>query len=133
MSRYSHDVGSALIQALSNVPSTQPAQLAGYWANRDFFLAEFRHYLAVVDGYDQRVVRMKAAHDHYLRNYGGPHNRDEFGTPRQALAATTSTSERRKMASAVRTSLKKLADRALDLKIASDEEYDAFLDRIKVE
>lgn len=133
MSQYSHNLAEAIIRALENVPSAQPAQVAGYWANRAFFLQEFGHYLQVANGYDERVKRMRVAYERYVQEHGGPHNVDEFGTPMQQIVKTSSAAERRKMGSEVRTALKQLAERALNLKIATIAEYDEFLAGLKVE
>ena len=133
MSRYSNNIAEALINALSTVPSAQPAQVAGYWANRSFFLDEFRHCLHVAKGYDDRVERMRAAYDQYIREHGGPHHLDEFGDPIQEIARTTSAPERRKTIGDVRSALKAVAERALNLKIATISEYDDFIEQLKVD
>ena len=59
MSKYSINLASALYTALAGVPSAQPAAVAGYWANREFFYEEFQHFLAVAKEYDDRRITMK--------------------------------------------------------------------------
>ena len=132
MSKYIYNLGASIERALSGVPEAQPAQVAGYWANRDFWLSEFEHLPDVIDGFDKRLTRMKIAYDWYTKNHGGEHNRDEFGTPRQRVYDPTSDSQRRADASGARTSLKQLADRAIDLRIAKPSEYDAFVTRLRI-
>ena len=133
MSQYSINLASAIYKALSSVPSAQPAVVAGYWANREFFYSEFVHFLNVAKEYDNRRTTMKSAYDKYVARNGGPHNRNEFGKPRQQIRSTTDKSWRRTAASDVRTALVSLADRSLNLKIATDAEYDEFLAKLKIE
>lgn len=131
MSQYVKNIGSSILGAIDSVPSAQPAQVAGYWANIDFWLVQFRHLLAISAGYDHRLDQMKSAHDRYLHQHGGPHNRDEFGQPMQAATSTTSAAERKRIVGAVRTSLTRVADRALDLSIITITKYDDFIERLK--
>ena len=133
LSKYSINLGSAIYTALAGVPSAQPAAVAGYWANREFFYNEFQHFLSVAKEYDTRRATMKAAYDKYIAAHGGPHNRSEFGEPRGAITATTDKSWRRKAASDIRSALMALADRALNLKIATDAEYDSYTSKLKIE
>ena len=132
MSNYSINLGSALYTALAGVASAQPAAVAGYWANREFFFNEFRHFLVVAKGYDDRAATMKKAYDEYIATNGGPHNRSEFGEPLGAITSTTNKTTRRKAASDVRTAMMALADRALNLDIASDAEYDEFVASLNI-
>lgn len=115
------------------MPSAQPAAVAGYWANREFFYEEFQHFLAVAKEYDDRRITMKAAYDKYIANHGGPYNQTGLGDARGEITSTTDKSWRRTAASDVRTALVSLADRALNLKIASDAEYDEYMSKLKIE
>lgn len=133
MSKYSINLANSLCAALAGVPSAQPAAVAGYWANREFFYEEFQHFLAVAKEYDHRRSAMKVAYDKYIAINGGPHNRSEFGEPRNEIVSTTDKSWRRNAASDIRSALVLLADRALNLKIASDAEYDEYMSRLKIE
>lgn len=89
MSKYIYNLSTSLERALSGVPRAQPAQVAGYWANREFWLEEFEHLLSVIDGFDERLRRMRTAYNRHSR-HEGEHNRDEFGNPRQRVGDPTS-------------------------------------------
>lgn len=130
MSKYIINIGSSIVNALDGVPSSQPALVAGYWTNRDFWLSEFRHLAAVVEGYEHRLEIMHSAHDHYLLEHGGPFNRDEYGRPYQEVTPTSS-GERQRILGAARTSLRELADRALNLRIIAVSEYDEFINQLR--
>ncbi len=132
MSKYIYNLGACIERALSGVPRAQPAQVAGYWANRDFWLGEFEHLLSVIDGFDARLERMRMAYERHSQRIGGEHNRDEFGKPRQRIGDPTSPQQRRQDAAGARSALKALADRSLDLKIATVDEYDAFVKRLLI-
>jgi hypothetical protein len=132
MSLYVRNMSKALVDAMSRVPSAQPSQIAGYWANRRFWLDEFAHLLDVMDGYDSRLAKMQRAQEAYIAKHGGPHNRDEFGNLKQEVRDTTNPSSRRFAASEARTALKALADRAMDLHIATNAEYDDFVNALRV-
>ena len=132
MSLYVRNLSRALVDALSRIPTAQPSQIAGYWANRGFWIAEFAHLLDVMDGYDDRLARMQLAQDAYIEKHGGPHNRYEFGNPKQQVRDTTNSSSRRFAVSEARTALKALADRAMDLHIASTKEYDSFISDLRI-
>jgi len=132
MSQYLSNLSDAIFKALSRVPSAQPSQVAGYWANRDFWLAEFHHLLDAIEGYDSRLQRMMHAQDTYIQKFGGDFNRDEFGTPRQQVRDTTNSASRRSAASNARTALKAMADRALDLRIAAQPDYDSFVHALRI-
>ena len=132
MSLYVRNLSKALVDALARVPRAQPSQVAGYWANRGFWIKEFSHLLDVMDGYDERLAQMQRAQDAYVQAYGGPHNRDEFGNPKQQVRDTTNPSSRRFAASEARMALKALADRVMDLQIATSNEYDEFLTDLRI-
>lgn len=132
MSRYLDHLAEAIALALGRVPSAQPPQVAGYWANRQFWLDEFQHLLDAIEDYPNRLERMKNAERRLLPGQGGHQYRDQFGNPMQGVRDTTDPSSRRSAASQARTALKALADRALDLQIASYEEYDEFLASLRI-
>ena len=132
MSNYTYNLGVSIERALSGVPKAQPALVAGYWSNRDFWLDEFSHLLFVIDDFDERLAKMEAAYDVHSQRVGGEHNRDEYGNPRQSVRDPTSSKQRREDASGARSALKKLADRALDLDVSTSDEYDAFLKRLRI-
>lgn len=132
MSLYVRDLSRALVDALSRIPNAQPSQVAGYWANRGFWIKEFSHLLDVMDGYDDRLAQMQRAQAAHIETHGGPHNCDEFGNPKQQVRDTTNPSSRRYAASEARTALKALADRAFDLHIATNKEYDEFVSALRI-
>ena len=132
MSNYIYNLGTSIERALARVPSAQPEQVAGYWANREFWLSEFDHLLAVIEGFDGRLAQMRDAYDCYVKGHGGEHNADEFGVPRQRIGDPTSPSQRRQDAAGARSALKALADRAMDLRIATGDEYNLFIRRLRV-
>lgn len=130
MSQYVRNIGSSIVTALASVPSAQPAQVAGYWANSDFWLSELQHLMDVNNGYESRLDRMKAAHDAFMGS-DRPPNRDINGTPRQTVVPTSRSSERKNVVGAARASIQALADRALDLRIIDKPSYFAFLDQLR--
>ena len=75
MSNYTYNLGVSIERALSGVPKAQPALVAGYWSNRDFWLDKFSHLLFVIDGFDERLAKMEAAYDVHSQRVGGEHNR----------------------------------------------------------
>lgn len=133
MSRYSINIADALTKALSGVPSAQPEGVAGYWANRDFFHAEFMHFVAVAKGYEDRRRTMKTAYDDFANKSGGAKNLDHFGNSRGNIVATTDRSWRREKASEIRKALKRLAERALELGITNDSNYDEFVRSLRID
>jgi hypothetical protein len=53
-------------EQLSRFVTLRPHQLAGQAANLDFWLAQVRHALAVIDGYGVRFVRMEGGQQQYV-------------------------------------------------------------------
>lgn len=62
---YSTEIAEALTQTLARFATLNPHQLAGHVANLDFWLAETRHCVDVIEGYNKRFEGMKAAHVRY--------------------------------------------------------------------
>jgi hypothetical protein len=58
---YSSDITRTLTEQVTKFVTLNRHQLAGHVANLDFWVAEVRHCIDVIDGYDQRFERMKAA------------------------------------------------------------------------
>ena len=133
MSHYVDNLGASIERALAQVPTAQAAQVAGYWAVRDFWLEEFAHLLVVIESYESRLARMKSGYDAYLERGGKEHYVDQFGDLKQTIRATSSAPERRRIAGEARSALKGLAERSLNLGIASPAEYQAFVDRLKID
>ena len=120
-----------MTDALASVPAGQPAQVAGYWANRGFWLAEFRHLVSVALAYEERVQQMARGFQDYVRERGGPHNQDDCGGEYQTIRYTTTLGQRKDCIGQARLSLKRLADRAFDLRITNAQQYDDFLNQLK--
>jgi hypothetical protein len=67
---FSTDMAHLVADQLSRFVTLNRHQLAGQVANLDFWLAEVRHALAVIDGYGVRFVRMHGAQEQYVTGYG---------------------------------------------------------------
>ena len=63
---YSTDVARLLTDQLKRFVSLRVHQLAGQVENLDFWLAEVRHALSVIDGYGVRFVRLHDAQERYV-------------------------------------------------------------------
>jgi len=132
MSNYIYNLGASIERALAGVPTVSAAVVAGYWSNREFWLDEFAHLISVIDGFDERLERMEFAFDTYSSQHDADANENVYGIPTNRVLDPTSPSQRRQDASGARSALKNLAEKALNLKIATSEEYDAFVRRIRV-
>ena len=78
---YIEEITSALVRVLTHACDGPPDRFAGYAANADFWVAEVRHCLDVIDGYDARFGRMKQATKAHFRP----------GTLREGPAAALTT------------------------------------------
>ena len=67
---FSTDMAKLVVDQLSRFVTLNPHQLAGQVENLDFWLAEVRHALAVIDGYGVRFVRLHAAQERYVAAHG---------------------------------------------------------------
>ncbi len=67
---FSTDMAHLVAEQLSRFVTLNRHQLAGQVANLDFWLAEVRHALAVIDGYGVRFVRMQGAQEQYVTAHG---------------------------------------------------------------
>jgi hypothetical protein len=67
---FSTDMAKLVADQLSRFVTLNPHQLAGQAANLDFWLAQVRHALAVIDGYGVRFVRMEAGQQQYVAAHG---------------------------------------------------------------
>lgn len=63
---FATDMAGLVAGQLSRFVTLNPHQLAGQVENLDFWLAEVRHALAVIDGYGVRFVRLQAAQERYI-------------------------------------------------------------------
>jgi hypothetical protein len=130
MSKYISDVSDLFCGVLQRAACAQPAQFAGYWANIDFWIAEYEHLIGIAAGYDKRWNAMKSAFDQYVALHGGPRNLDEGGTPYQAITKTNS-SKRREAVWAAKEALERLVERAHQLGMIEYPQRDEFIERIK--
>jgi hypothetical protein len=67
---FSTDMAKLVADQLSRFVTLNRHQLAGQVANLDFWLAQVRHALSVIDGYGVRFVRMHAAQELYVSQHG---------------------------------------------------------------
>src|SRR5262245_28135841 len=67
---FSTDMAKLVADQLSRFVTLNRHQLAGQVANLDFWLAQVRHALAVIEGYGSRFVRMHAAQEQYVTQHG---------------------------------------------------------------
>jgi hypothetical protein len=67
---FSSDIAKLVADQLSRFVTLNRHQLAGQVANLDFWLAQARHALAVIDGYGVRFVRMHDAQEQYVVAHG---------------------------------------------------------------
>ena len=63
---YTIKIAATLTQTLASIVTLNPHQLAGHVANLDFWLAEVRHCIAVIDGYRKRFEARKASEVNYV-------------------------------------------------------------------
>lgn len=131
MSRYVATLGEAFARTIERVAQAQPAQFAGYWANMEFWLAELEHLGMIANGYEQRIAGMRASYARYLEQYGGPHNRDEFGYPYQGVEATTSRADRKRLLARARQAISSVVERALAMGLIEFPEHDTLQTRIE--
>jgi hypothetical protein len=83
---YSSDITKALTVQITKFVTLNPHQLAGHVANLDFWMAEVRHCLDVIDGYDRRFDEMKTAQMKHISERGTVQFRldDSWGTQKTA-------------------------------------------------
>jgi hypothetical protein len=63
---FSTDIAKLVTDQLSRFITLRPHQLAGQAANVDFWLAQVRHAIGIIDGYGVRFVRMEGAQQQYI-------------------------------------------------------------------
>jgi hypothetical protein len=66
---FSTDMANLVADQLSRFVTLNPHQLAGQAANLDFWLAQARHGLGVIDGYGVRFVRMEAGQQQFVATH----------------------------------------------------------------
>jgi hypothetical protein len=67
---YSSDISKTLTDQISKFTTLNRHQLVGHLANLDFWAAEVRHCLEVIDGYGRRFEQMKAAQVNFVADHG---------------------------------------------------------------
>ncbi len=67
---FSTDMAKLIADQLSRFATLNRHQLAGQAANLDFWLAQVRHGLGVLDGYGVRFVQMHSAQEQYVAAQG---------------------------------------------------------------
>jgi hypothetical protein len=67
---FSTNMAGLVADQLSRFVTLNHHQLAGQAANLDFWVAQVRHALAIIDGYGARFVLMHAAQEGYVAQHG---------------------------------------------------------------
>jgi hypothetical protein len=67
---YSSEIAKILTDQIAKFATLNRHQLVGHVANLDFWTAEVRHGLDVLDGYKARFERLKAAQARYVSEHG---------------------------------------------------------------
>lgn len=67
---YSSEIAKTLTVQITKFVTLNRHQLAGHVANLDFCLAEVRHCLDVIDGYDRRFEQMKTGQTKHVSEHG---------------------------------------------------------------
>jgi hypothetical protein len=67
---YSSDIARILTDQIRKFATLNRHQLVGHVANLDFWIDEVQHCLAVIDGYNRRFERMKAAEMKHISERG---------------------------------------------------------------
>jgi hypothetical protein len=71
---YVESISTPLIETLNHSAGLPANQLAGHAANVDFWINEAQHCLAVIDGYQNRFDRLRAAQTEYEKQQCIPSN-----------------------------------------------------------
>ena len=66
---YSSDTTKTLTVQITEFVTLNRHQLAGHVANLDFWMAEVRHCLDVIDGYNHRFEQMKTAQSNHITEH----------------------------------------------------------------
>jgi hypothetical protein len=67
---YSSDIAKTLTDQITKFVTLNGHQLAGHVANLDFWVAEVRHCLDVIEGYNRRFEQMKMAQTKHISGHG---------------------------------------------------------------
>jgi hypothetical protein len=66
---FSENMAKVVADQLARFVTLNRHQLAGHMANLDFWVAQARHALEVIDGYEDRSRRLKSAQDRYVAEH----------------------------------------------------------------
>jgi hypothetical protein len=105
---FSTDLSNLVAEQLSRFVTLNRHQLAGQVANLDFWLAEVRHCLEVVDGYGKRFQRLKSAQTKHVAE----HHATEFSLDDPCCTQGMPAPPRRVPDTEVRDARKTLCDAA---------------------
>ena len=130
MSLYIISIGEPLAIVLERAARAQPEQFAGYCANLDFWVGEAEHFFSVVDSFEGRFQSMKRASEEYLEVEHQVGNLDEFGEPYQRVRESTTDGDRQRMRRRVHAAMKRVLDRAFDLRLLEIEAFDDLIKRV---
>ena len=82
---FSENMANVVANQLARFITLNRHQLAGHVANLDFWVAQARHALEVIDGYQERFRRLKAGQAEYVASHGttlsSPFDPDITGPP----------------------------------------------------
>lgn len=105
---FSSDLGRLIAEQLSRFVTLNRHQLAGQVANLDFWFAEVRHALDVIDGYGRRFEKMRAAQQQHVAD----HATTQFELGGDLLSASPAPGPRRVPDTELKESRKTLCDAA---------------------
>jgi hypothetical protein len=131
MSNYIAKLGEELNFVLERACASQPEHFAGYCANVEFWCSEYEHLGALVDGYEDRLAKMKEATNRFLKEDDRkPQNLDEFGEPHQMPEDTSRPSNRARLAQEAERNFRRFLKRGLELECLDPDLHDDIIDRI---
>ncbi len=132
MSQYVLRIGEALNFVLENACAAQPEQFAGYCGNIEFWYSEYAHLEALVEGYEDRLDRMRDARQRFMDEADrSPQNKDEFGELYQTPRPTTTKSQRKDVLINAKDNLKRFLNRGRGLGCIDIELYDTIMEKLE--
>ena len=82
---FSENMAQVVADQMERFVTLNRHQLAGHVANLDFWIAQTRHVLQVIDGYQERFRRLKAGQADHVATHGTtvlpPFGPDHIGSP----------------------------------------------------
>ena len=114
MPSYVEKITQPLVEVLSHVAGLPVYQLAGHVANLDFWIAETKHALGLIDGYPQRFSDMVAGQQAYdARTTDAARARADFDWQDKPLSPTLTPAIRERLRNQLIKSAHRLLDRCL--------------------